>query len=152
MYELNAVLERLLREVGASRATLRLDLPARGWQVGLVCAEALAPRVKSMRRDGSINQRAAATTQWLAKHKRNLLQPDLLNKPDPAPPAALLSAYGAKAQMLGPILDRTGYLVGWISTHFCDGPKQLSNEDSEAMDWARSDVEWLIGLRPVTGR
>jgi hypothetical protein len=147
MDALDEVLRGLLAEVGASRATLRVDDPARGWEVAFVCAEALAPGVKSMRGDGSINQRGALTAQWLAANKRNLLQPDLLNEPNPTAPAALLSVYGAKAQMLGPLLDETGYLVGWISTHFCDGPKPLSDADSAAMDRAREAVGRLIGLK-----
>jgi hypothetical protein len=146
MTELDDVLRTLLEQVGASRATLRVDDPARGWQVAFVCAEALAPGAKSMRGDGSINQRGALTAQWLAAHKRNLLQPDLLNEPNPTAPAALLSVYGAKAQMLGPLLDGTGYLAGWISTHFCDGPKALTQADSDAMDRARARVAALIGL------
>lgn len=145
-HSLDTILQDLRTEVGASRATLRVDDPARGWAVGLVCAEALAPGVASMRGDGSINQRGALTAQWLATHKRNLLQPDLLTNPDPPAPAALLSVYGAKAQMLGPLVDGGGYLVGWISTHFVAGPQALSEADSLAMDRARAKVAALIGI------
>ena len=143
---LNAILDCLRVAVKASRTTLRVDDPARDWQVGLVCAESLGLGVASMRGDGSINQRAAATSQWLAEHKTNLLQPNLLDNPQPPPPAALLAAYGAKAQMLGPLLDRTGYLVGWISAHYVDGPHALSEADSLAMDQARGEVARAIGL------
>jgi len=143
--ELDSVLARLLQDVKASRATLRLDDPVRGWQVAFVCAEALAPGVASMRGDGSINQRAAATSQWLAAHRRNLLQPDLQDNPDPAPPVALLQAYGARAQMLGPLLDETGYLAGWISTHYLQA-FPLSERESQAMDHARAAVARLVGL------
>jgi hypothetical protein len=144
--ELDAILQRLLTEVGASRATIRIDDAGRGWEVAYVCAEALAPGVKSMRGDGSINQRGALTSQWLAANRRNLLQPDLLNAANPTAPAALLAVYGAKAQMLGPLLDGAGYLVGWISTHFCDGPKPLGQADSDAMDRARAEVARLVGI------
>ncbi|WP_158746261.1 hypothetical protein [Acidisphaera sp. L21] len=145
-HSLDAILVKLLAEVHGSRATLRLDDPARGWQVAFVCAEALSPGVASMRGDGSINQRAASTAQWIGTNKRNLLQPDLLDNPQPAPPAALLQAYGAKAQMLGPLLDDTGYLAGWISIHYVDGPHALSQLDSAAMDRARAQVAHLVGL------
>ncbi len=143
---LDAALGTLLREVHASRTTLRLDDPARGWGVDLVCAEALASGVASMRGDGSIDQRAASTVRWLAQHKTNLLQPDLLDHPDPPPPPALLAAYGAKAQMLGPLLDQTGSLAGWISAHYLDGPYMLTQADSQAMDRARVEIARLVGL------
>ena len=142
--QLDAVLETLRVAVNASRATLRMDDVARGWAVALPCAEALGPGVKSMRSDGSINQRAASTAQWLAAHKRNLLQPDLAQGGDPAPPAALIAAYGVHAQMLGPVLDRTGYLAGWISIHYVDGPYPLAEADSVAMDLAREEVARLL--------
>jgi hypothetical protein len=58
-----------------------MDDPARGWAVDLVCAETLASGVNSTRGDGSIDQRAASTVQWTARHKTNLLQPDLLDNP-----------------------------------------------------------------------
>jgi hypothetical protein len=143
---LDGALATLLREVHASRATLRMDDPARGWGVDLVCAEALASGVKSMRGDGSIDQRAASTVQWMARHKTNLLQPDLLDSPDPPPPAALIAAYGAKAQMLGPLFDHAGHLAGWISAHYLDGPYQLTHADAQAMDRARVAIARLTGL------
>lgn len=143
---LDAVLARLLAEAGASRTTLRLDSATHGWTVAVVCAEALAPGVASMRGDGSINQRAASTTQWIGAHRRNLLQPNLLDNPQPPPPPALLSAYGAKAQMLGPLLDQTGWLAGWISAHYIDGPHPLAESESQAMDRARAEIAGLVGL------
>ena len=144
--ELDVVLAELLRKSGASRTTVRLDDAARGWRVDFVCAEALTSGAKSLREDGSINQRAADTVQWLARERRNLIQPDLLNNPTPAAPPALLKSYGATAQMLGPILDSTGYLVGWISAHYTNGPRSFNDTEIGALDRARADVTRLIGL------
>jgi maleate isomerase len=144
--KLDAVLATLVRESGGSRSTLRIDDAARGWGVDFICAEAVAPGVKSLRGDGSIDQRAAATVKWMVVNKRNLLQDDLTNNPDPAPPAALLAVYAAKAQMLSPLFARDGFLAGWISVHYVDGPHALTAADDQALDRARAEVLRLTGI------
>lgn len=144
--KLDDVLATLLRASHGSRSTLRIDDPARGWNVDFICAEAVQPGVKSLRGDGSINQRAAATVQWMVTHKRNLVQPDLTGKPDPAPPPALMSAYAAKAQMLGPLLAKDGYLSGWISVHYVDGTHAFTADEERALDRARAEVSRLTGI------
>ena len=82
---LDDLLGDLLLECAASRCTIRLDDPRRGWKVDFVCAEAIRPGVASLRRDGSIDQRGAETVKWLAANKRNLIQPSLVNDPDLPP-------------------------------------------------------------------
>lgn len=144
--ELDGVLATLLHESHGSRCTLRIDDAGRGWDVQIICAEALAPGVKSLRGDGSINQRAAATVAWMVAHKRNLVQPNLIDKPDPAPPPALMSAYAAKAQMLGPLHDKTGYLAGWISVHYVDATHTFTDDEVRALDRARAEVARLTGI------
>lgn len=143
---LDDVLATLLRASHGSRSTLRIDDPARGWNVAFICAEAVQPGVKSLRGDGSINQRAAATAQWMVTHKRNLMQPDLTGNPDPAPPPALMSAYAAKAQMLGPLLAKDGQLSGWISVHYVDGTHAITADEERALDRARAEVSRLTGI------
>jgi hypothetical protein len=103
--ELDRVLTTLVAAANGSRTTLRIDDQARGWNVNFICAEGLKPGIKSLRGDGSIDQRAAATVKWMEAHRKNLVQPDIINNPDPAPPPALMSAYAAKAQMLAPALQ-----------------------------------------------
>lgn len=144
--KLDGVLATLLRESGGSRSTLRIDDAERGWDTNFICAEALQPGVKTLRGDGSIDQRAAATVKWMVANRRNLLQDDLSNNPDPAPPAALLAVYAAKAQMLGPLRARDGYLAGWISVHYVDGPHAFTASDGHALDRARAEVSRLTGI------
>lgn len=144
--ELDAILERLRASTGAGRCTLRIDDEARGWSVQLICAEATGPGVKSLRGEGGINQRASPTVKWMEAHRRNLLQDDLLHDPDPCPPAALMSAYAAKAQMLSPLFDGKGALAGWISAHFTDAPRRISATDEAALDQARREVLALLRL------
>ena len=144
--ELDQVLATLLAASRGSRTTLRIDDPERGWHVDFICAEAARPGVKSLRGEGSIDQRAAATVQWMASNRRNLIQPDLTNNPDPAPPPALMSAYAAKAQMLAPLFNREGHLQGWISVHFTDGTHPFSDAEIRALDQAKADVARLTGI------
>jgi maleate isomerase len=143
---LDVVLEKLLAETKGSRSTLRFDDAARGWQVNFPVAEALRPGVKSLRGQGSINQRGAPTVKWMEKHRQNLYQPDL-SKADPAPPRALIEVYGATAQMLGPIFDETGHLVAWISVHYVDGTHEFTDAHKAALDRAKAEVRRLTGLK-----
>jgi maleate isomerase len=144
--QLDDVLAELRVKVDGSRCTLRYDDEARGWHVNFPVAEATAPGVKSMRTDGSIDQRAGLTVKWMAANKRNLIQADLINNPDPAPPPALMSAYGAKAQMLGPLFNADGFLQGWISVHYLGGTRSFSDADVAALDVAKARVCKLLGL------
>lgn len=144
--KLDAVLTKLLAASHGSRCTLRIDDAERGWSVQLICAEAVAPDVKSLRGDGSIDQRAADTVVWMVKHKVNLVQPNLVDNPIPAPPPALMSAYAAKAQMLGPLLEKDGYLTGWISVHYVDGVHTFTADEERALDQARVEVARLTGI------
>lgn len=143
--KLDAILARLLEDSHGDRTTIRIDDEGRGWNVNFVCAEALRSGVKSLRGDGSINQRAADTVQWLVKNKRNLVQPDIINSPDPAPPPALMSAYAAKAQMLAPLFAKDGYLAGWISVHYLE-THAFTDAEIAALDRASDKVKHITGI------
>ena len=144
--ELDQVLATLLAASRGSRTTLRIDDPTRGWHVDFICAEAVQHGVKSLRGEGSIDQRAAATVKWMAANRRNLVQPDLTNNPDPAPPPALMTAYAAKAQMLAPLFNREDHLQGWISVHYTDGTHPFSDAEIRALDQAKANVARLTGI------
>jgi maleate isomerase len=111
---LQQALEDLLATTGADRTTLRMDLPALGLHVNLTAAEAVAPGVRSIRRDGSLDQRALNTVVWLEQHRKPLVQPHFGEAPQP--PEALKEVYGVRAQTLGPIM-RGDEMAGWISIH-----------------------------------
>src|SRR5881227_1408195 len=100
--DLDAILKQLLTSTTASRTTLRLDDAQHGFHIDDVAAEALAPGQNSLRGATSINQRAAATAQWVEKNRRLLVQSDL-SRGEPSAPPALVKLYGVRAQMLAPI-------------------------------------------------
>jgi len=135
---LDAILADLLIETTASRTTLRLDSPEHGFHVDDVAAEALAVGEKSLRGQTSINQRAAATAQWIERHRRLLVQGDLAAA-EPRPPAALVRLYGVKAQMLAPIV-RHGQLDGWVSVHEGRAARRWTRRDQTAVTRAVAQI------------
>ena len=131
-------MDGLLRELGASRVTLRLDTPGDIYPVRF---EALAPGMNSIKGDTSVGDlREAKTFQWVQREKRLLVQDDLLADPDPPVPQALLDVYGARAQMLAPVL-KEGELHGVISIHYAPGPRVWTDEERAILEQARAQVE-----------
>jgi maleate isomerase len=141
--EVDDLLSGLLRAIGASRSTLRLDDPSRNFHINDVVAEALTPGAKSLRGQTSINQRATDTAQWIERHRRLLVQDDLSNA-EPRPPEVLVRLYGVKAQMLAPII-REGRLDGWISVHETKAARRWSKSDQAAIARAADQVVALLG-------
>lgn len=135
-----AIVEELLAATGATRTTLRLDTPGRNFPA---VAEALSPGTPPIAQDESIDQRNAATAQWLFRELRPLVQHDLDVDP-PRPPQGLLDVYGVRAQMLGPIvLD--GELVGWLSVHQAGAPRRWADGDLAALERAMAAVRAELG-------
>ena len=134
------IVDRLLRDTAASRTTLRLDRPD---AVFPVVAEALAPGVRSIAGDTSIDLRASPTFGFLARERRLLIQPDLLDC-DPAPPPELIELYGARAQMVAPIV-REERLVGILSVHYSPAAREWTAEDVAAVERASAQVHAELG-------
>ena len=140
---LEAILNQLLAATKASRTTIRLDIPSRGLHVDSVTGEAVAPGVKSLKNDSSINQRQAATVKWLERERRILVQDDLTDADPPCPPA-LVAVYETKAQMLGPMV-KDDAVFGWISVHHNDGPRHWTQADVGALKQAIEAAHREIG-------
>ncbi len=133
-------IETLLQRTGASRTTLRLDRPEGFFPV---VAEALAPGIRSIAGDTSIDLRASATFQSLERDQQLLIQSDLLAA-DPAPPAELIELYGARAQMLAPVV-RDDSLVGIVSVHYSQGSRTWTDDDVAALEEAVEQVLAELG-------
>ena len=129
------IVERLLAQTGASRTTLRLDAPD---AVFPVVAEALAPGIASIAGDTTIDLRASPTFAFLDRERRLLVQADLLEA-EVAPPPELIARYGARAQMVAPIV-RDGRLTGIVSVHYASGPREWTAEDVAALEDARDEI------------
>ena len=134
------ILEDLLGSTGASRTTLRLDLPDQDAGLDEVMAEALAPGVRSIRGDTSIrNLRDSSPIRYLEERRTPLVQEDC-SMADPAPPPELIELYGVRAQMVAPLVRDDG-LVGVISVHYVPGPRSWSTEDLAALQEATERVQ-----------
>jgi maleate isomerase len=130
--QVSLILSALLEATKASRTTFRVDIPAENISVQVPLAEAAAAGIPSMLTDGSLKQRESPTCQWLEKHRKPLVQDDLEHA-DPAPPRALIDAYGAKAQMLAPVEDE-GAMIGWVSVHYAPGPRHWMPAEISALE------------------
>ena len=128
------ILEELLAKTKASRTTLRLDVPERGFHTNGVVAEALAPGVKSIAGETSLQQRQSNTASLLEKTRTMLVQNDCANADTP-PPKELMQIYGTKAQMVAPVV-RGADMVGWVSVHYNVSTREWSSEDKAALDAA----------------
>src|ERR1700733_1669745 len=123
-------LEQLRSALDVDRVTLRLDVPGLNFPV---IGEALGAGVRSIRAENTVDQRGAATAQWVMRHRQTLGQPDVAGT-DPRPPQALIELYGVVAQMLSPVL-RGASVVGWVSVH-----------SSSPRDWSTRDVDLVDAL------
>ena len=129
-------MQELLDELGASRTTLRLDTPGETYPV---VAEALAPGIASIKGDTRVGDlRAAKTFQYIERELKPLVQNDLLDA-DPAPPKELIELYGARSQMLAPIV-RNGRLAGVISVHYAPGPREWTAEELATLERCAAQV------------
>ncbi|WP_142847172.1 GAF domain-containing protein [Telmatospirillum sp. J64-1] len=127
----NIVLADLLEQVGASRTTLRIDLPQFSFQVDDPAGEARMAGVRPLSGETALDQRGLNTVRWMAEHHDYLVQPSCRDA-DPAPPQALIEIYGVQAQMLGPIV-REKELMGWVSVH----------ENRSTRQWSEMEVSHL---------
>jgi len=107
----DTILAELLKTIGASRTTLRLDDTKYGFHIDDVVAEAVAPGENSLRGQTSINQRAAATRNgW--KRNRQLLVQGHLSSANRARRSGAHQALRRAAQMLAPVERGGSWMVG----------------------------------------
>ena len=130
----NSVVSELRAGTNASRTTLRLDDVARGFHVNGVVAESLAPGIRSIAAETSLQQRKSGTAGHLEKHRKILVQNDCANA-DPQPPRELMQIYGTKAQMMAPVV-RGDKMVGWLSVHYNPSTREWSSGDVAALEAA----------------
>ena len=135
---LNRILRDLLERTDASRVTLRVDIPERGFDVITPVAEARIPEALSLMEESSLNQRGTETVKWMVRERRVLVQNDVFTDA-PAAPQALVEVYKVRAQMLGPLF-RDDWLAGWISVHNNDRPRVWRQEDIDALKGATQEI------------
>lgn len=132
---LQAIIDELLVATGASRTTLRVDLPDDFFPV---VAEACSAGIRPIRGDRSVDLRSAPTFTRLQETLGVILQEDCARSEPPTPPA-VMDLYGVRAQMLAAVA-RGRQLLGTVSVHDAIGPRTWSVADREALDRAVSAI------------
>jgi len=138
---LTAAIEGLLTATGASRVTLRQDLP--GEYRFPVTHEALAPGVASLRDERSVdlpNQPVVA--ELLAG--RQVVQEDCRTAYDDPDFQRMLDAYGGlAAQIVTPIFDGAR-LAAIVSLHELKGPRVWTSDEIDAATRTAQEVAKLL--------
>jgi len=114
------VVERLLADSGASRVTLREDVPGDFFPV---THEALAEGVKSIKDGAGIDLRGQPVARVLAETRAQVVQHDCATAFDDPDFHRMRAAYGGLAsQIVTPIIAE-GRLAGILSLHHCGEPR-----------------------------
>jgi len=120
------VVERLLADTGASRVTLRRDIPGDFYPV---THEALAPGMKSIKDGAGIDLRGQPVARVLAQTRAQLVQHDCAAAFDDPAFHRMREAYGGLAsQIVTPILAQ-GRLAGILSLHQCGTPRTWTDAE-----------------------
>ena len=120
------MLAELLAATGASRATLRRDLP--GGRPFPVVEEALAPGVGSLRDEASVHLPTQPVVLEVQRG-RQVVQDDCAAAFDDPAFQAMLSVYGGlAAQIVTPVL-REGRLEAILSLHQLGAPRRWTSDE-----------------------
>jgi GAF domain-containing protein len=128
MASFQSIVEDLLLETGASRAMLQLAAPGGGL---CFAAEAVTHGARQIRNDVPDVELLQAPALQRLERERTIVVQDDLERADPPVARALIDRYGARAQVLAPLVhgDR---LTGIISVHHALGPRRWEARDVEA--------------------
>lgn len=141
MTEVDDVLRGLLKDTGASRVTLRQDLP--GDYAFPVTHEALAPRVGSLKHERTVDLRSQPVALEVAAG-RQVVQNDCSAAYDDPAFHRMRETYGGLgAQIVTPVLT-DGAVKGIVSLHQLGSPRRWTEAEVEACRAAAARVAELI--------
>jgi GAF domain-containing protein len=139
--DVEEVLQQLLDETGASRVTLRQDVP--GDYAFPVTREALGDGVASLRGERTVDLRTQPVVMELQRG-RQVVQDDCRTAYDDPAFQAMLDAYGGlAAQIVTPVLDGDR-LKAVVSLHQLGRPRTWTAEEIAAATEAASRVAGLL--------
>lgn len=139
--DVTAILGGLLSGLGASRVTLRRDLP--GEFAFPVTDEVLAPGVGSLREERTIDLRTQPVALEVAAG-RQVVQDDCVTAYDDPAFQRMLEVYGGmRAQIVTPVL-REGRVVGIVSLHQLGSPRHWTPEEVAACTSAAASLAELL--------
>jgi GAF domain-containing protein len=139
--QIETILERLLGQTGASRVTLRRDLP--GDYAFPVTDEALAPGVGSLREERSVDLRDQPVAREVAQG-RQVVQNDCATAHDDPAFHRMREIYGGlAAQVVTPVV-RHGRVDGIVSVHDLRAPRHWTAAEVEACSAATARIGELL--------
>jgi GAF domain-containing protein len=141
MAEIEDVLQALLNRTGASRVTLREDVP--GDYAFPVTHEALAPGVGSLLGERTVDLRSQPVALEVAAG-RQVVQDDCAQAFDDPAFHRMRETYGGlAAQIVTPVLS-DGRVAGIISLHQLGSPRRWTKEEIEACRAAATRLGELL--------
>ncbi len=129
MADLHDLLEELLRSTGASRVTLRRDVP--GEAPFPVIEEALAPGVGSLRNESSVHLPSQPVVREI-QAGRQVVQDDCAAAFDDPAFQRMLVAYGGLAAQIVTPVTVDGKLEAILSLHQLGEPRSWTNDEIAA--------------------
>jgi GAF domain-containing protein len=139
--EIDAVLQSLLDETGASRVTLRQDLP--GEYAFPVTHEALAPGAASLMHERTVDLRSQPVAIEVGQG-RQVVQDDCATASDDPAFHRMREIYGGlAAQVVTPVMP-DGEVQGIVSLHQLGSPRRWTDDEIAACSAAAASVAELI--------
>lgn len=129
MAELHDLLDELLRTTGASRVTLRRDVP--GESAFPVVAEALAPGVASLREERTVHLPSQPVVLEV-QAGRQVVQDDCASAFDDPAFQEMLAAYGGLAAQIVTPVTVDGRLEAILSLHQLGAPRRWTADEIDA--------------------
>ena len=141
MGEIDGVLQDLLTRTGASRVTLRRDIP--GDYAFPVTHEALAPGVGSLKEERTVDLRSQPVALEVGAG-RQVVQDDCATAHDDPAFHRMRETYGGlAAQIVTPVMPH-GAVRGIVSLHQLGSPRHWAGAEIEACRAAAARVAELI--------
>jgi GAF domain-containing protein len=139
--EIEPILERLLSQLGASRVTLRRDLP--GEEAFPVTDEALAAGIGSLRDERTIDLRSQPVAREVAAG-RQVVQDDCASAYDDPAFHRMREVYGGlAAQIVTPVVIGE-HVAGIVSVHQLGSPRRWTAGEIEACSSAAAALAELL--------
>lgn len=141
MTEIDEVLDGLLAATGASRITLRQDVP--GDYAFPVTHEALAPGAPSLREERTVDLRTQPVVLEL-QQGRQVVQDDCRSAFDDPAFHRMLETYGGLAAQIVTPVFRDGGLVAIVSLHQLGWPRRWNEDEIAAASRAAERAGELL--------
>jgi GAF domain-containing protein len=139
--EIDAILADLLAKTGASRVTLRRDLP--GDHAFPVTNEALGPGVGSLREEHTVDLRTQPVALEVAAG-RQVVQDDSATAFDDPAFHRMRAIYGGLAAQIVTPVAREGGVGGIVSVHQLGTPRHWTEAEVEACREAAASLGGLL--------